>query len=111
MQLAFAYRTASTSTHFWPASWSYPWWRTFCQPGVRIAPRRTKASFAGVLWNRLGFLREKPGQRFGHRAHQGGGLLLADQLAGDQRKRGHEGCVLGLVADLAVLCLPRDPRA
>jgi hypothetical protein len=55
-----------------------------------------------------GLLRQQPRQSFGQGPRQRGGLLLADQLAGDEAERPGEGGSFGFVPDLAMLRLPGD---
>src|SRR5581483_7542926 len=72
---------------------------------------QAERSAGRTRFSRLSSLvREQPGQRLAHRAHERRELLRLDELRRDERERRGERSVLGLVADLAVLGLPRHER-
>src|SRR5213594_575078 len=54
--------------------------------------------------------RKQPGQRLGHGPHERDVILAAQAILREEPERRAEGRALSLVADLAVLELPRDER-
>src|SRR5207245_7757401 len=91
-----------TRTGTWPS-----WRARRPSPGGPIPGHRPGLphKWGRVGLRRLVLLRQQPGQRFRQRADQRVGLLLADQVTGDEPERGHESRLLRLESDHNVLSL------